>query len=238
MINYDELTFADAKLIQEEFRKQLKFDLLDGKVIQSIAGADISYNKDSTLMFGTIVILSYPTMKLLAYSLTTSETKFPYKSGYLGFREVPTLLKAWDQIKIKPDVVVLDGQGYLHPRRMGVASHFGILTTHPTIGCAKTSLYGNYEEPSSLKYASSSVYEKHTNEHIGYALRTKNNTGEVYISPGYGLTLKKSLNIMINCIRNHRIPEPTRIAHEIVNDFRIGKLKEGFWQVNQTLELF
>lgn len=236
--NYDELTFNEAKLMQDEFRKQLKFDIPDPTKINTIAGADISYNKNSTLMYAAIVILSYPEMKLKSYSLVTSETKFPYKSGFLGFREVPTLLKAWDQIKIKPDVVVLDGQGYLHPRRMGIASHFGVLTSHPTIGCAKTSLYGYYEEPSVLKYASNLIYEKKTNEHIGYALRTKNDTAVVYISPGYGVTLKKSLELMTTCIHRHRIPEPTRIAHQIVNDFRIGKLKQGFWELNPTLELF
>lgn len=238
MINYDNLTFSEAKLMQEEFRKKLKFHIPNHTNITSIAGADISYNKNSTLMFGAIIILSYPEMKLKAYSLTTAETKFPYKAGYLGFREVPTLLKAWEQIKIKPDIVVLDGQGYLHPRRMGVASHFGLLTDHATIGCAKTSLYGIYDEPSALKYASNSVFEKNTGEHIGYALRTKNATSLVYVSPGYGVTLKKSLEIMTACISNHRIPEPTRIAHEIVNDFRLGKLKEGFHEVKSNYELF
>ena len=129
-------------------------------------------------------------------------------------------------------------QGYLHPRRMGVASHFGLLSDHPTIGCAKTSLYGIYDEPSAFKYASNSVFEKGTSEHIGYALRTKNATSLVYISPGYGVTLKKSLEIMTGCIRNHRIPEPTRIAHQIVNDFRLGKLKEGYYEVKSNNELF
>lgn len=237
-INYDELTFAEAKLMQEEFRKQLKFDIPYNTIITSIAGADISYNKNSTLMFGAIVILSYPDMKLKSYSLVTSETKFPYKAGYLGFREIPTLLKAWEQIEVKPDLVVLDGQGYLHPRRMGVASHFGVLTSHPTIGCAKTSLYGFYDEPAPLKFASNPVFEKNTNEHIGYALRSKNATSLVYVSPGYGVKMKKSLEIITKCIRNHRIPEPTRIAHEIVNNFRIGKLNEGFHQLKPTLELF
>ena len=237
-LNYDDLTFSEAKLMQEEFRKKLKFDTPDHTQIKTIAGTDISYNKNSTLMYGVIVILSYPDMKLKSYSLVTSETLFPYKSGYLGFREVPTLLKAWEQINHKPDVVVLDGQGYLHPRRMGVASHFGVLTSHPTIGCAKTSLYGYYEEPSAVKSASSSVFERNSNEHIGYALRTKNNTATVYISPGYGVTLKKSLEIMKACVNQYRIPEPTRIAHQIVNDFRIGKLKQGFWEVNEPLVLF
>lgn len=238
MLNYDNLTFAEAKIMQEDFRKQLKFDIPDNQIIKSIAGADISYNKDSTLMFGAIIILSYPDLKLKAYSLATSETSFPYKAGYLGFREIPTLLKVWEQINEKPDVVVLDGQGYLHPRRMGVASHFGVLTGNSTIGCAKTSLYGFYEEPAASKFSSSFVYENGSNEHIGYALRTKSNNKPVYISPGYGLSLTKSLEIMKGCIRNHKIPEPTRMAHDIVNGFRIGKLQAGYYGVKPPLELF
>ncbi|MFD0941299.1 endonuclease V [Pedobacter boryungensis] len=237
-LNYDELTFVEAKLMQEEFRKQLKFDIPNSKVINSIAATDISYNPNSTTMYGTIVILSYPELRLKAYSLVTCETNFPYKAGYLGFREVPTLIKAWEQIENKPDVVVLDGQGYLHPRRMGIASHFGLLTAQATIGCAKSSLYGFYEEPSIIKYSFSKVFEHHTNEHIGYALRTKNKTKPVYISPGYGLSLVKSLEIMKKCIGNHRIPEPTRLAHEIVNDFRMGKLQAGYKEVNPTPVLF
>ncbi|MFI5453141.1 endonuclease V [Pedobacter sp. UC225_61] len=238
VLNYDELTFAEAKLLQEEFRKELRFDIPNSKVINSIAATDISYNPNSTTMYGAIVILSYPELRLKSYSLVISETKFPYKAGYLGFREVPTLLKAWEQIEVKPDVLVLDGQGYLHPRRMGIASHFGVLTSQATIGCAKSSLYGFYEEPSVIKYSSSKVFEHHTNEHIGYALRTKNNTKPVYVSPGYGLSLVKSLEIMNKCIGNHRIPEPTRLAHEIVNDFRIGKLPAGYKEVKSVPLLF
>ncbi len=238
MLNYDHLSFAEAKIIQEEFRKQLKFEIPNDLEIKTIAGADISYDQNSTLMFAAIIILSYPDLKLKAYSLTTSETKFPYKAGYLGFREVPTLLKAWEQIAIKPDVVVLDGQGILHPRRMGIAAHFGVLTHTPTIGCAKSSLYGHYEKPAISKYSLNQVYEKGSNEHIGYAIRSKTNNKLIYISPGYGLTLPKSLAIIKNCIGKYRIPEPTRIAHDIVNEFRIGKLQSGFKEVISPLELF
>jgi deoxyribonuclease V len=238
MLNYDYLSFAETKIMQEDFRKQFKFETPDNMDIKTIAGADISYNKDSTLMFGAIVILSYPNLKLKAYALATSETNFPYRPGYLGFREVPTLLKVWERLIEKPDVVVLDGQGFLHPRRMGIASHFGVLTTSATIGCAKSSLYGFYEEPKFSKNAFSSVYESDSKEHIGYALRTKDNVNPVYISPGYGLTLPKSLEIMKKCIGNYRIPEPTRVAHQIVNEFRLGNLLAGYHEAEPILELF
>ena len=238
MIDYNKTTIAEAILIQEEFRKQLKFEVADDAPIQTIAGADISFNKNSNTLYAAIVILSYPQMALKSYALVTAETEFPYVSGFLGFREVPALLKAWELILEKPDLVVLDGQGILHPRRMGIASHFGVLTQTPTIGCAKSSLYGLYTEPDVAKYSTSLITEKQTQTHIGYALRTKDHTKPVYVSPGYGFSLPKSLAIMKKCIGRYRIPEPTRIAHEIVNEFRLGKLKAGLTFIDQIPELF
>lgn len=238
MMDYDKVTIAEAIVMQEEFRKQLKFEVSDDQAIQTIAGADISFNKNSNTLYAAIVILSYPQMVLQGYALATATTEFPYVSGFLGFREVPALIKAWELILAKPDLLVLDGQGILHPRRMGIAAHFGVLTGTATIGCAKSSLYGFYEEPAAAKYSTSLVYEKYTKTHIGYALRTKDHTQPVYISPGYGLSLPKSLAIMKKCIGKYRIPEPTRIAHEIVNEFRLGKLKAGFTFIQQTPELF
>jgi deoxyribonuclease V len=144
--NYKGITLLSAKLLQEQFRQHLKFEVPDDTTITMIAGADISFNKDESKLYAAIVVLSYPSMKLHSYALATGETDFPYISGYLGFREVPALLKAWELLTEKPDVIILDGQGILHPRRMGIASHFGVLTRSATIGCAKSSLYGFYEE--------------------------------------------------------------------------------------------
>ncbi|MDQ7949250.1 MAG: endonuclease V [Pedobacter sp.] len=238
VVDYTGITLPVAKRIQEQFREQLKFDSMDESSISTIAGADISFNKNSHELYATIIILDYPSLKLKAYALAKGESDFPYFPGYLGFREVPTLLKAWSLLPYRPDVTILDGQGILHPRRMGIASHFGILTGQPTVGCAKTSLYGYYEQPNALKYAASPVYEKHTNAHIGYALRTKNATKPIYVSPGYGMSLENSLAILKKCAGKYRIPEPTRIAHEIVNQYRIGKLAEGYHQFVSQQELF
>jgi deoxyribonuclease V len=238
MIDYQNLNIATAIGIQETLREKLKFDFPDTADVRCIAGADISYNKNSNLLYAAIVTLSYPQLLPQTYALATAETDFPYISGFLAFREVPALLKAWDYLPHKPDVVVLDGQGILHPRKMGIAAHFGVLTGINTIGCAKSSLYGQYQEPAPEKYATSPIYEKHSTTLIGHALRTKNFTKPVYISPGYGLSIAKSLAIMQKCIGKYRIPEPTRIAHEVVNQFRLGKLKEGFHRLQQTPQLF
>lgn len=231
---YDDFSFEDATALQIELAKQLKFQQLRNSL--TIAGADISFNKNSTTMYAGIVILSYPEMILKAFALETFETSFPYKPGFLGFKEVPALLKVWNLIPEKPSVVVLDGNGILHPRRMGVASHFGILANQPTIGCAKSILYGENHVPENSKYSTAEI--KSYGETLGFALRTKVNCAPVYVSAGHLITQEQSLAMIKKCIGNYRIPEPTRRAHEIVNDFRTGKLKAGYHSVNQPLTLF
>jgi len=241
MFTYDHFTIAEATELQLRLREQLVLKPLEG-VVTTIGGADISYNKFSTTVFAGIVVLSYPGMRVLSYSLVETETTFPFVHNYLGFREVPALLLAWEQIAVadRPDVLVLDGQGITHPRNMGVASHFGVLTQHPTIGCAKSMMSARPEDIGLQKYSSFGHYRN--NELLGYSLRTKqaNKPVEpVYISPGNLITPEESLEIMKNCVGNYRIPEPTRLAHEKVNLFRTGKLKAGFHiENNQPLTLF
>ncbi len=231
---YDHYSFEEATAYQIQLAKKLKFQPLDKT--ETIAGADISFNKNSDTMYAGIVILSYPGMILKSYALTTYETNFPYKPGFLGFKEVPALLKVWELIAEKPDVVVLDGNGILHPRRMGVASHFGILASQATIGCAKSLLYGENHVPENKKLSTTEINSH--GENLGFALRTKINCAPVFVSAGHLITADQSLQIIKNCVGNYRIPEPTRMAHNIVNDFRIGKLKAGFHEVSAPLTLF
>ncbi|MBO9675503.1 MAG: endonuclease V [Sphingobacteriaceae bacterium] len=231
---YDHFSFEEATAYQIQLARQLKFQPVEK--IETIAGADISFNKNSSTMYAGIVILSYPDMTLKSFALETYETNFPYKPGFLGFKEVPALLKVWELIIAKPDVVVLDGNGILHPRRMGVASHFGILANQPTIGCAKSLLYGENHIPENSKLSTTEISSH--GEILGYALRTKINSAPVFVSAGYLITADQSLTVIKKCTGNYRIPEPTRMAHNIVNDFRIGKLKAGFHEVSAPLTLF
>ena len=235
-MDYNQLNLSQATQIQNELRQHLRFDYPDNLPVHTIAGADISYNKNSEILYAAIVVLNYPYMTLKAYALVKGHTTFPYVPGYLAFREIPTLLKAWDLLPEKPDVLILDGQGILHPRQMGIASHFGVLTHQPTIGCGKSSLFGKFKEPGLLKGSSEFIFNGM--EPVGYILRTKDKVKPVYISPGYGLSLIKTLQIMQQSTGRYRIPEPTRLAHEIVNDFRIGKLKAGYHTIQNPLTLF
>ena len=235
MKNYDGIFLNEATAIQNQLRNNVSL-ITENKQITTIAGGDISHNKDTDIVYAGIVVLSYPQMQLLSYSLVVSTTTFPYVPGYLGFREVPSLLEAWEQLPQKPDLMILDGQGVTHPRRMGIASHFGVLANHPSIGCAKNMLYGNYRPLGLEKFSISPIISQE--EHMGYALRTKDNVKPVYISPGHKVSVIDSVELLRPCILKHRIPEPTRIAHETVNLFRIGKLKEGYHTVNVQGELF
>ena len=236
MLNYDGVSLNQATEMQNQMRHQLS--LHKGyDTITTIAGGDISHNKNEDTVYAGIVILSYPQMVLLSYSLVIAETKFPYVPGFLGFREVPSLLQAWEQIPNKPDMMILDGQGITHPRRMGIASHFGLLAAHATIGCAKSMLFGHFPELGTTKFSNSPILSPN-NELLGYALRTKNNVNPVYISPGHKMSVPDSLNIMKQCIRHHRIPEPTRMAHDYVNLIRTGQLQPGFYKVDTQIGLF
>ena len=237
MLNYETFTITEATTLQNELRHSLLHQT-DIKDTATIAGADISHNKDNDVIYAGIVVLSYPEMVVQSYSLVIAKTTFPYLPGYLGFREVPALLQAWEQLPAKPGVVILDGQGITHPRRMGIASHFGVLTNHATIGCAKSMLYGHFPDLGSQKFSSSPIISP-ANELLGYALRTKDNVTPVYVSPGHKMSVPDSLAIMKNCIQKHRIPEPTRQAHNYVNLLRTGKLKPGYHVVeNKQMGLF
>lgn len=153
-----DVSIEDAIKIQNQLRGLVKIEQLSEK-IRYIAGADISFDKGSNIVYAGIVILKFPELEEIEHSLLITEVNFPYIPGLLSFRESPTLIKAWEKIKNIPDLVVIDGQGIAHPRRFGIASHFGVLIDKPTIGCAKSLLIGKYEEPANKAGSYSYLYD-------------------------------------------------------------------------------
>jgi deoxyribonuclease V len=216
---YETLSIAQAIAYQQELRKQVNIVPLHTGV-RVIGGADISFNKYSETVFAGIVVLSYPQLKIIEQVTVHARTKFPYIPGLLAFREVPALLQVWEKIRNKPDVMILDGQGIAHERRTGIATHFGLLTDIPSIGCAKSRLAGSFDEPGNRTFDQSPIWDG--NEQVGVALRSKPDCKPLYISPGHGITIGQSLEIVSKCIRRHRVPEPTRLAHLLVNKVRIA----------------
>jgi len=219
-----DITPDEAIKIQNELRHLVRVENLSGK-INYIAGADISFDKGSNIVYAGVVVLKFPELVEIDRSLVITEVKFPYIPGLLSFRESPALIQAWEKIKITPDIVVIDGQGIAHPRRFGIASHFGILIDRPTIGCAKSLLVGRYEEPGEKAGNYSYLYD--SGEIIGVALRTRDNVQPVFVSIGHKITLEESIKIIMQTVRGYRIPEPTRHAHNLVNALRRGEIKPG-----------
>ncbi|WP_158826094.1 deoxyribonuclease V [Mucilaginibacter lacusdianchii] len=216
--DYENLTAEQAINYQQQLRSQIKLEPFD-KPIQIIGGSDISFNKYSEVVYAGIVLLKYPEMEIIGHASAVSRTTFPYISGLLAFREVPALLEAWNKLETKPDILVLDGQGIAHRRRMGIASHFGVITNTPTIGSAKSRLFGRYDEPINVPMAQSPMTDKE--ETIGVALKSKKNCNPIFISPGHRITLEQSVDVIKNCLKGYRIPEPTRQAHILVNKLRV-----------------
>ncbi len=229
---YEKLSINEAIAYQNKLRERLQIVPLK-KPIKTIGGADISFNKYSEIVYAGIVVLSYPELKEIERVTVISKTSFPYVSGLLAFREVPALLEVWEKIQLKPDLLVLDGQGIAHRRRMGIATHFGLIADIPTIGCAKSKLYGQVIEPLNIPLAQTEMFDK--NEVIGIALRTKKNCKPILISPGNRINIEQSVEIIKQCIGKYRIPEPTRRAHILVNEARI---KDSQPAANSQTNLF
>jgi len=185
-----------------------------------IGGADVSMNRFAKEGFAGFVTLSYPELGLIDHAVVEDTIPFPYVPGLLSFREIPMLLKAWEKLGTKPDVLVVDGIGIAHPRRLGIASHLGLVLGIPTIGCAKSVLTGVYEEPGNKRGDTSPLIDPKTNEVIGMALRTKRNVKPVFVSPGHLITLPEAVELVLHASKLHRLPEPTRLAHNTVNEYR------------------
>lgn len=215
--------FNQALKIQNDLRKKVKIEPFDSP-IRIIGGADISYNRFSSQAVAVFVVLDFQTGERVDCSYYIGEMEFPYVPGFLSFREIPLLLRAWEGLKTKPDLLIMDGQGIAHPRRLGIASHFGVLCDFPTLGCAKSRLFGQYEEPA-LEGKSYSLL-KDKDEILGFAYRTKKRTSPIFVSPGHKIDLESSLRILSSMEYRYRIPEPTRQAHLFANELRKKYLRK------------
>jgi deoxyribonuclease V len=214
------LTPREAVELQKRLRERVRVEPLKKKV-ETVAGADISFNKFDPTIYTGIVVLRLPTLEVVEEVGIVSETKFPYVPGLLSFRESPSVLEAWAKLKTEPDAVMFDGQGLAHPRRVGIACHVGLIIKRPTLGCAKSVLVGKFEEPGEERGSWSPMVDK--GETIGAALRTKTRVQPVYVSPGHLIDLEGAIDLTLRCDGGYRQPEPTRRAHLLVNALRRGE---------------
>jgi len=212
-----------AVRLQQELREQVRIQL-PAHAIETIAGADISFNKYSETVYAAIVVLRLSDLQTIETAGVVSTAKFPYIPGLLSFREIPCLIEAWQKLQIEPDAIVLDGQGMAHPRRMGIACHAGLIFDRPAIGCAKSVLCGKFDDPFPERGSWSPMI--HRGETVGAALRTKNRVQPVYVSPGHFIDLDASIELMLQCDGGYRVPEATRRAHLLVNEMRFAANQE------------
>ena len=176
-----------------------------------IAGVDISANKARGMATGAVVILNYPELRLVETKIVNGRLDFPYVPGLLSFRESPLILAACEKLTVIPDLILVDGQGIAHPRRMGLASHLGLFLNTPTIGCAKSRLCGNHKELSVEPGSYVELIDR--GEIIGAALRTKLGVKPVYVSIGHKVDLPAAIYWVLDCCQGYRLPEPARLAH-------------------------
>ena len=205
------LTPQEAMRTQTEMRERLVLRW-DDRPVHTIGGVDVSIKDEFTR--AAIVVLRYPDLAPLEASVEDAPLVFPYIPGLLSFREGPAVLAAWHNLQNKPDLLMFDGQGIAHPRGIGIASHMGLWLERPTIGVAKSRLYGLHAEVGPRLGDRADLLDKSTNV-IGAVIRTREKTNPLYISPGHLMDVKHAVEYVMACITRYRLPEPTRWAHKV-----------------------
>lgn len=199
----------EAISLQNKLRRRIKVRKWVG-LPKLIAAADVAFKEE--LAIGAVVVLNYPEFKIIEQVRKVRRISYPYIPGLLTFREGPVLKKCFRALKNKPEVIFFDGQGLAHPRNTGIATHMGILLDMPTIGCAKTRLYGKYSEPENQRGAFSYLFDN-DGKKVGVVLRTRKNIKPIYVSPGHKIDIESCLRLVLLCTKKFRLPEPIRLAH-------------------------
>ena len=201
--------------MQQSLRHQVRLEN-DFPKLELIAGIDCSYDIKSNVSRAIIVLMRLSELKVLGSCIAFLPTAFPYIPGLLSFREIPVILEALRILPETPDLLMVDGQGVAHPRRLGIAAHLGVLTDIPAIGVAKSRLTGIYQEPGPRKGDTSALMDGQ--EQIGTVLRSKERTNPLFISAGHRVNQQTAAEITLECLTRYRLPEPTRIADKISKD--------------------
>lgn len=184
--------------------------------IDTVAGVDVHLNDD--MAQAAVVVLDFPGLEVQDCAVAIRRATFPYIPGLISFREGPAILDILEKLAPKPDLLIFDGQGVAHPRRLGIASHIGLLVDLPTIGCAKSRLCGQYREPGHLRGSHVPLMDK--GETIGAVVRTRTGVKPVFVSVGHSIDLATSIEYVLACCRGYRLPETSRRAHRIAATFK------------------
>jgi len=204
------MNLAQAKEIQLSLARRV-VSKNEGSDPHLIAGVDISAGNSQGIAQGAVVVLNYPELDVVEVKTAENKLPFPYIPGLLSFRECPLILAACEKLHNTPDLILVDGQGVAHPRRLGLASHLGLFLDTSTIGCAKSILCGKHEWVGESVGSHAELVDN--GEVIGAALRTRVAVKPIYVSIGHKIDLASALYWVVKCCRGYRLPEPTRLAH-------------------------
>ena len=220
------LSYSQARDCQKNLAPKVQLVPLK-KQPKLIAGIDCAFSKDGKKIIAAVVVLKLPDFAPVETTSALRKVTFPYIPGLLSFREAPVCIAAVEKLKTKPDLFIIDGQGIAHPRRLGLAAHLGLFFDKPTIGCAKSRLTGQFQEPPLEKGAYTLLKDKKgvkrdtQYETIGAVVRTRTNVKPVFVSVGNKCLLKDAIKITLSCAVKYRLPEPTRLAHQFVSKLKL-----------------
>ena len=225
------LSYSQAIALQKSLSEKVQLIELKNHP-KTIAGIDCALSKDNQRIIAAVIVLRAPTaerslwgpvessgFEIIETTDAVQKISFPYIPGLLSFRESPACIAAVEKLKHQPDAFIIDGQGIAHPRRFGLACHLGLFFDKPTVGCAKSRLTGSFEDPAPEKGSFSPL--KDGEEVIGAVVRTRTNVEPVFVSVGNKCSLKNAIEITLNCTTKYRIPEPTRLAHQLVSTLKL-----------------
>jgi deoxyribonuclease V len=202
----------EAIKVQSALRERLVL-AWDDRPVTTVGGVDVDLEED--VARAAIVVLRYPDLTPLEGVTADAPLVFPYIPGLLAFREGPAVLAAWEKLQREPDLLMFDGQGIAHPRGLGIASQMSLWLELPTIGVAKSRLYGRHAEPGPKRGDSAELFDERDRMRvIGAVLRTREKTNPLYISPGHLIDVKHAIEFVLACCAGYRLPEPTRWAHK------------------------
>lgn len=212
-----DISYKEARTLQERLASKIRLTSVRKKP-KLIAGIDCAFSKNGKRIGVAVIVMDYPELTVIETKTATGDVTYPYIPGLLSFREAPVCLAAVEKLEHTPDLFLVDGQGIAHHRKLGLAAHLGLFFDKPTIGCAKSRLVGEFEEPAAEKGSFSPLTYK--DEQVGAVVRTRTNVKPLFISVGNRCDLDFAIEWTLNCAIKYRLPEPTRLAHKAVTKLK------------------
>lgn len=203
------------RALQGRLATQVSLDDALDTLPARVAGVDSGLEDEGRIIRAAAVLLDGGNQQVRESTVVRLPTPLPYIPGLLSFRELPAAWQALQQLKAVPALVLVDGHGIAHPRGLGIAAHLGVLSGLPTIGVAKRRLVGDYEEPGPLRGDHQPLW--HNGRQVGWVLRSKPRCNPLFVSPGYRVSVQRSLALVLACLGRYRLPEPTRLADRLAS---------------------